>query len=266
MDLDGFERFDFARDGRTKPVYRRGQGPGVLLMHELPGMVPECVELARAIAAAGFSVYMPLFFGRPGQRPKLLSSMARVCLSREFLLLGRGRTSPIVSWLRALARHVRQEAGGPAVGAIGMCLTGGFALALLLEQDVTAPVVCQPALPIVFPWSGTATREDLGLDPEHLARVRGRVEGEALPVLGFRFAGDPICPKERFARLRREFGDRFLEHQPPGNEHAVLTLHFRRLSASDQDAVWGALIGFLNDRLKGGPGPLPPKPAAPPRG
>jgi dienelactone hydrolase len=266
MDLDGFERFDFERDGQTKPVYRRGQGPGVILMHELPGLVPECIELARAIAAAGYTVYMPLFFGSPGQRPKMASSLVTVCLSRESTMLSRGQTSPIATWLRALARHAHEEAGGPSVGAIGMCLTGGLALALLLEQDVTAPVLCQPVLPLVFPWSRSATRADLGLDADDLSRVKGRVNREDLPLLGFRFEGDRFCPKERFARLRQEFGDHFLEHQLPGDDHAILTLHFRRLSPEDQDAVWRTLIGFLNDRLKGGQGLIPPKPAPPPTG
>jgi dienelactone hydrolase len=261
MDLDGFERFEFERDGKTKPVYRRGRGPGVILMHELPGMVPECIDLARAIAAAGYTVFMPLFFGRPGQRPKMIASTATVCLSREFTALSRGRTSPITGWLRALARLARQEAGGPSVGAIGMCLTGGLALALLLEEDVAAPVLCQPVLPIVFPWSGAAQRADLGLDPDHLEAIRARVEREDIPLLGFRFAGDWLCPQERFARLRQEFGDRFLEHQMPGDGHALLTQHYGRLSEEDQEAVWRTLIGFLNDRLKGGQGTIPPKPA-----
>jgi dienelactone hydrolase len=265
MELDGFERFEFEKDGTTKPVYRRGQGPGVILMHELPGMIPECIELARAIAAAGYAVYMPLFFGRPGQRPQMVAPMARICLSREFTALHRGRTSPITVWLRALAAFVGQETGGAPVGAIGMCMTGGFALAMLLDEGVAAPVICQPALPIAFPWSGEATRADLGIDPDQLDRIKDRVDREAIPLLGFRFEGDPICPKERFARLRREFGDHFREHQLPGDAHAILTVHFRRLSEQDQDAVWGTLIGFLNDRLKGGQGVIPPKPAVPRR-
>jgi dienelactone hydrolase len=267
MDLDGFDRFEFGKDRTTKPVYRRGQGPGVILMHELPGMIPECIELARAIAAAGYAVYMPLFFGRPGQRPQMVAPMARICLSREFTALHRGRTSPITVWLRALAALVRGETGGSPVGAIGMCLTGGFALAMLLNEGVNegvaAPVLCQPSLPFSFPWCVKATKADLGIDPDQLDHIKDRVDREHIPVLGFRFKGDWLCARERFARLREEFGDRFLEHQLPGNSHAVLTLHFRRLSAEDQDAVWRTLIGFLNDRLKGGQGVIPPKPAVP---
>jgi dienelactone hydrolase len=257
MDLDGFDRIEF--EGKT--VYWRGQGPGVILMHELPGMVPECIALARAIAAGGYTVYMPLFFGRPGQRPQMVAPLVKLCLSREFTMLHRGRTSPITSWLRALAAFVRGETGGSPVGAIGMCMTGGFALAMLLDEGVAAPVICQPALPMAFPWSGEATKADLGIDPDELARIKDRVDREDIPLLGFRFEGDAICPKERFARLRREFGEHFREHQPPGDGHAILTVHFRQLSEQDQDAVWRTLIGFLNERLKGGQGLIPPKPA-----
>jgi dienelactone hydrolase len=257
--LDGFDSFPF--EGKTD--YRRGQGPGVIVMHELPGMIPECIELARAIAAAGYAVYLPLFFGRPGQPPAMLGPLARICLSREFTALRRGRSSPITAWLRALARFVREETGGGSVGVIGMCLTGGFALAMLLDEAVAAPVVCQPSLPLVFPWSGPATRSDLGIDPEELARIKDRVARESIPVLGFRFESDPICPRERMVRLRQELGDQFLEHELPGDGHAVLTLHFRRLRPEDQDAVWRTLLGFLNDRLKAGQGLIPPTPAMP---
>ena len=65
MDLPGFERFDFTAGGVSKPVYRAGTGPAVVLIHELPGMVPECVELGRKSAAEGYTVYMPLLFGAP---------------------------------------------------------------------------------------------------------------------------------------------------------------------------------------------------------
>jgi hypothetical protein len=37
--LPGYESFEFPAHGITHTVYVRGQGPGVLLMHELPGMV-----------------------------------------------------------------------------------------------------------------------------------------------------------------------------------------------------------------------------------
>jgi len=46
MRLDGDHCFEFEHDGITHPVYRDGSGPGVLVMHEMPGMTPKCLELA----------------------------------------------------------------------------------------------------------------------------------------------------------------------------------------------------------------------------
>jgi dienelactone hydrolase len=263
IDLPGFDRFEFAAGGISKPVYRRGDGPGVIVMHELPGMVPECVRLAEAIAAAGYAVYLPLFLGTPGQKPAFLGPIIKLCISREFALWRAGQKSPITDWLRSLAGRVRGETGGRSVGAIGMCLTGSFALAMLLEDGVAAPVVCEPSLPVFVPLvRGKAVKSDLGLSPEQLAGARERVGRDEIPVLGFRFEKDMLCPKERFETLRREFGDHFLRHEIPGDRHSVLTSDFHRMSEADQERVWSTLVTFLNDRLKGGEGTVPPKPTA----
>lgn len=42
MLLEGYERFQFEHDGIRHDVFSRGPGPGVLIMHELPGMTPSC--------------------------------------------------------------------------------------------------------------------------------------------------------------------------------------------------------------------------------
>jgi dienelactone hydrolase len=260
MDLPGFDRFEFADGGTVKSVYRRGKGAGVILMHELPGMVPECVRLGEAIAEAGFTAYLPLFFGSPGQAPATRTSFLKVCLSREFTLWRRGVASPITDWLRALARRVSEESDSAKVGAIGLCLTGSFALAMLLEPVVAAPVVSEPALPLVLPFSPAAVRADLGLSPSQFDGARERSAREGIPVLGFRFQGDPICPKERFDTLRDAFGERFRATELAGDAHAVLTVDFRKLNSADRDRVWNALFGFLNERLNGGPGSIPAQP------
>jgi dienelactone hydrolase len=62
-----------------------------------------------------------------------------VCVSEEFAkleagVLQAGVPRPIVDWLRALAAHVSGLHGGAKVGAIGMCLTGAFAIPLILER------------------------------------------------------------------------------------------------------------------------------------
>ena len=263
MDLAGFDQFPFASGGIAKTVYRKGEGPAVLLMHELPGMVPECVALAEAIAEAQYTVYLPLFFGKPGERVGLPEMYRQMCVSQEFQALRAGVDRPIANWLRALlAGPIRSERPGPS-GAIGMCLTGGFALGMLIDENIVAPVVCQPSLPFAVPVvCGRARREDLGLSPEEMNAARARSD---VPILGFRFEGDWISPREKFQTLRSEFGDRFREKQLPGDSHSTLTVHFHRLSPDNRDWVWRTLFDFLNERLKGGQGIVPPQPLPQPK-
>lgn len=208
MSLEGFDRFCFTHDGAERNVYRRGTGPGVVVMHEIPGITPPVAAFARRVADEGFTVFVPHLFGTPDKPlsvPYALGQMARACVSREFLVLARNESSPITDWLRALCRHAHAECGGPGVGAIGMCLTGNFALALMLDEAVMAPVLSQPSLP--FPLT-SAHRAAIHLSEEDLAIVRRRA-GAGCGVLGLRFTADPMCPPERFETLRRELGPGF---------------------------------------------------------
>jgi dienelactone hydrolase len=177
-------------------------------MHEIPGITPEVAGFARRVAAAGFTVAMPDMFGTPGKPmgvPYALGEMVRACISREFHVLAAHRSSPITEWLRALARALHGEIGGRGVGAIGMCISGNFALTLMMDDCLMAPVLSQPSLPFGV---GPERRAALHLSPEGLARVKQRAAA-GVPVLGMRFTNDPMCPKERFDTLRRELGDRF---------------------------------------------------------
>jgi dienelactone hydrolase len=206
--LDGFEVFDFSHDGVTRPVYRRGQGPGVVIMHEIPGITPEVAGFARRVADEGFTAFLPRMFGTPGKPfgiPYVMGQMARACVSREFRVLARRESSPITNWLRALCRHAHGLCGGPGVGAIGMCLTGNFALSLMVDESVMAPVLSQPSLPFGVSRSHRAA---LHLSDDDLAVVKERAKG-GCGVLGMRFTEDPMCPGERFDTLRRELGDGF---------------------------------------------------------
>jgi len=238
--LPGFERFDFSEDGVTKPVYRAGAGPGVVLIHELPGMVPECVELGRRIAAEGYAVYMPLLFGEPmknyGVKPLLWP-----CIWKEFSVLSTHGASPAAGWLRALARKAFADRGGRGVAAIGMCFTGRFALSLMMDKEMIAPVLCQPG--------GTYTDWALGIPEAEWDNAVARSKAEDIPVLAMRFEGDSLCKAARFKTLREGFGERLREVVVPGDKHSVLTLHFKDLGSADQDRVWGELRSFLSERL-----------------
>jgi len=241
MELDGFESFPFADGGVEKTVYRRGSGPAVVLIHELPGMVPECVDLGRRLADEGYAVYMPLLFGEPnanyGMTPLLWP-----CVWREFSVLSAHGKSPAADWLRALARRAHAERGGKGVAAIGMCFTGRFALSLMMERELIAPVLCQPAAS----YSASA----MGIPRAEWDNAVARSRAEDIPVLGMRFEGDPLCRAARFDALREGFGARFRELVLPGAKHSVLTTHFKDLSPADQSRVWSELTAFLKERFK----------------
>jgi len=221
--LEDFDTFSFTHDGATRTVYKRGSGPGVVVMHEIPGITPEVERFARRVSDAGFTVYLPHMFGTPGKPlsiPYAAGQMLRACVSREFHVLAKGESSPITDWLRALCRRAHAECGGPGVGAIGMCLTGNFALALMVDEAVMAPVLSQPSLPFGV---SKAHRAALHVSPDALETVRKRVR-QGCPVLGLRFSADPLCPPERFETLRRELGDGFEAIEidsGPGNPYGI---------------------------------------------
>jgi dienelactone hydrolase len=162
-----FQAFDFTHDRRTYEVFRGGSGPAVLVIHEIPGLHPGVIDFARRLIAAGYSVYLPSLYGRPAAPAngrKILRSILQVCVAREFTKLA-DRTSPVVGWLRALAASAYREYGGPGVGVVGMCFTGGFALATALERSVVASIMSQPDMPAPI---GERGRAALGLDAEDL--------------------------------------------------------------------------------------------------
>ena len=231
-DLSDFDATEFTALGETKVVYRKGTGPGVVIMTEIPGITPEVAGFARKVVDLGCTVAMPDLFGEAGKpmtNTYAASSLVRACVSKEFHAFAVGRRSPVTDWLRALARSLHEELGGPGVGAVGMCLTGGFALALMLDECMIAPVLSQPSLPL--PISASRKR-DLGISDDDLRIVKERVEA-GVCVLGLRFTEDPASPPQRFDRLRRELGDGFVgieidssKGNPHGNEkmaHSVLT-------------------------------------------
>jgi dienelactone hydrolase len=256
--LDDFTKSPFESGGVTKDVWRTGDGPCVLVLAELPGITPRVAGFARRVAARGCSVAMPHLFGDDGRAPDgsyLLGSFSRACISREFTVLATGRSSPVVAWLRALARHEHERAGGPGVGVVGMCFTGGFALAMLADAPVVAPVLSQPSLPFSI---GKRRAADLGCSAAELAAVKSKVAA-GTEVLGLRFTGDPAVRPARFASLRRELGDGFLAVEldsSPGNPyghrkgaHSVLTEDLVEREGSPTAAALAQVLDFLASKL-----------------
>jgi dienelactone hydrolase len=236
-DLGTYQRASFTFDGVAHDVYRKGTGPAVIVVPELPAISPQLLGFADRVVELGCSVAVPHLFGPPvadllgmsKARGALtaLRALSEVCISREFNLFASGRSSAVTHWLRGLAAHEHERCGGPGVGVLGMCFTGGFALALAADPRVLAPVVSNPSLPFGSP-------RGIDCDRLTLATVAQRCAKEDLTVLGLRFKGDPVVPYPRFQYLRDKLGDGFVAVEidqrfgnpasPLSKHHSVLTL------------------------------------------
>ncbi|MCX4970574.1 dienelactone hydrolase family protein [Streptomyces sp. NBC_00654] len=259
--LDDFTRRTVGVEGVDKTVYVAGSGPAVVLMPEMPGISPDVARFARWVRDAGFSVYLPSLFGVDGAYPLADAQetvVRRACVSAEFRAFAGGGTSPVVSWLRGLARRAHAECGGPGVGAVGLCFTGNFALTMALEPAVIAPVVNHPSLPL----------DDAGgleISDEDALAVAERVARDGLKVLAYRFDDDKWCTGQRFAAYEALLGDAFdgrvLEggtansNPPPffrdvvGCAHSVVTAHLVDQEGHPTVRARNEIIAFLAERL-----------------
>jgi dienelactone hydrolase len=259
--LDDFTRSDITLDGITKVVFVAGNGPAVIVMPEMPGISPHVARFARWARDAGFTVYMPSLFGRDGAVPGAEEGGAvfqRACVSAEFRALAANQSSPVTQWLRALARQAHHECGGPGVGAIGMCFTGNFALTMMLEPSVLAPVLSQPSLPLNEPAG-------LEIAPDEIASVKERLDREDLTVMAYRFEGDKFCMAQRFAAYADALGDRFIGRVLPDSAantdlapffaqhvttpHSVVTAHLIDEAGQPTVAARDEILAFFAKRL-----------------
>jgi dienelactone hydrolase len=158
-----------------------------------------------------------------------------------------------------LARLAHEACGGPGVGAIGMCFTGNFALTMMLEPSVLAPVLCQPSLPLDDPAG-------IEIAPDELHAVRRRLERDDLTVMAFRFDGDRFCKAQRFAAYAEALGDRFVARVLPdsaanrdslapffedvvASPHSVVTAHLIDEAGQPTIAARDEILSFFAHRL-----------------
>ena len=256
--LDDFTRGSFAYRGVAHDVYRSGEGPAVIVIAEIPGITPPVADFARRVRALGCTVLLPVLFGEPGRAMSggyAARSFGRACVSKEFAAFATRRTAPISEWLRALARYAHSSFGGPGVGAVGMCFTGGFALGMMADEHVIAPVLSQPSLPL--PVSGKA-RASVQLSEADLALVRERA-ADGVCLMGLRFTEDRAVPAARFETLRRELGDAFIGVEidsSTGNPwgiskraHSVLTEHLVDEPGHPTREALDQVLEFFRTRL-----------------
>jgi len=259
VTIDGFSRSTFTHGSYERPVYSAGAGPAVIVIHEVPGLHPGVVSFGRRVVERGYHVRMPSLFGTPNQ-PVTAGYAARSffggCVAREFATWALHRTSPVIEWLRALAADAHRSCGGPGVGAVGMCFTGGFALGMMVDDRMQAPVLSQPSLPVPL---GKERKAAVGLSDADLERVKQRAADGAC-VLGLRFTRDPAVPAARFETLRRELGDNFIAVEidsSPGNPHgfkrsahSVLTLELVDEPGHPTRDALDRVLGFFDERLR----------------
>jgi len=257
--LSGFTASEFTAEGRTRTVFSGGTGPAVIIIHEVPGLHPGVVDFARRVVDRGFHVRMPSLFGTPGKEMSfgyVLKSMTSGCVSRDFTTWALDRTSPITTWLRALAADAHGACGGPGVGAVGMCFTGGFALGMMLDDRMVAPVLSQPSLP--FPL-GRKRKAALGISDADLAVVERRAQEEGACVLGLRFTHDMAVPEARFDTLRHVLGEQFIAveidsskgnaHGFARSAHSVLTKDFVDEPGNPTVDALERVLAFFDERL-----------------
>jgi dienelactone hydrolase len=263
-DDDPLEDFDprgVTLDGATKVVHVAGTGPAVIVMAEMPGISPHVARFSRWVRDAGFTVYMPSLFGRDGavaEAEEGAAILQRACMSAEFRAFAANESSPVTKWLRSLARLAHEQCGGPGVGAIGMCFTGNFALTMMLEPAMLAPVLSQPSLPLDDPAA-------IEIAPEELVAVKERLEREELTVMAYRFKGDRFCRAQRFAAYSEALGDRFIARVLPdsaanpdtspffehvvASPHSVVTAHLIDAAGQPTIAARDEILAFFADRL-----------------
>jgi dienelactone hydrolase len=256
--LDDFTARELTFEGKTRTVFRNGNGPAVIVMAELPGITPKVAAFARRVVEIGCTVFMPNLFGEPGRPASsaaYLKSVGPACISREFRAFALHTTTPVSRWLRGLAAFAHDECGGPGVGAVGMCFTGGFALGMMVDERMLAPVLSQPSLPLGL---GGRHKSELGISSADLEAVKARAAG-GTQVLGLRFTCDGFVPDERFARLRAELGDAFIGvdiDSSPGNAwdipksaHSVLTEHLVDEPGHPTHDALNRVLDFLGTKL-----------------
>lgn len=240
----GFESGSFECDTPVGVIVRRvlrraDDGPAVILMHEAPGLSGSTFRLADLLAQRHFTVVLPELLDAPSGA---FATMVRLCIARELNALTRGETGAIATWIRGLAERESDATGGRPVGVIGMCFSGGFALATAVDPRVRAVVMSQPALPFAL--------SDLGLSPDDLTRVKANVD-RGTCVRAMRFRMDLRSPSFRMRRLRREIPTAETETIPTWNpvRHSVLANGLDAPAGSRLASAFDQTFRFLEDAL-----------------
>ncbi len=227
-----------------RPVFisENGEKP-LIVLHELPGMSESFIDYCRRMSDEGFKVYMPLIFKSPGTSMNSAQSLA-FCVTKEFRRLFAAKSMsdsrPFTSWLLHLIQDVADRHADAKIGVVGMCLTGGFAIAGVADPQVTAVAACQPSFP--FLWN----IKSLGFSDADRTQIEAGAANKVLPcVKAYRYSGDWICKEAHMKAAKDILGSAMERYTPdlPGKHHSTLT------SDSASPAVYQDVLKFLNQRI-----------------
>ena len=147
-----------------------------------------------------------------------------------------------------------------------MCLTGAFAIPLVIDPNVVAAVAAQPSVPLspLYAALGLGTGNDaLNVSDSDIDSARKRLSAGDARLMALRCRADRICPPEKLMRLEREF-PAGLEVREYGNvndrnaigdrPHATFTKEYRLVPNATADhhsrQALADLIAFFNRHLR----------------
>lgn len=259
----GFSEQTFSDGTYSHAVYSKGNGPAVIVMHELPGMDLHAVGFANRLVEQGFEIHMPLLFGDPlDSSPNL--NYIKLCISKEFAYLKSNASAPVCDWLRSFANHLGQGGSGRYIGVIGMCVTGAFAIPLIIDSKIKAAVISQPAIPLSIAYYTMKIgegnwMEHLNIADADLDNAAATLKHENLRVIVQRFKEDRLCPARRAQRIVKALGENasLFEYDRPRPDavkpHALLTVEYDKADCSPDNPTRVALarvVAFLHEHLE----------------
>jgi dienelactone hydrolase len=187
----------------------------VLVLHEYDHLSIACLNFAIRLSRAGFTVYVPLLFGKPDGKTGFgttLRTTSELAFGGQWhALFAEHKHQPITDSLAGLCQKISSWHDHQGIAVIGMCLTGALPIALMNEPCVVAPVMAQPSIPL-FSFTPEGKRAP-GISNQDLNGAVKRVKQEHLLVFGTRYEEDTISPKARFETIAAAFGeDSFCDH------------------------------------------------------
>lgn len=207
-----------------------GAGPGLVVIQEWWGLVPQIEDMVDRFAAAGFVVLAPDLY-----RGTRVSNAEPDEAAKQMMALDIGRAArDMVGAVDALA--ARDDVTGSGIGVVGFCMGGGLALWLASLR----PGVVTAVAPFygVLPWPDA--------QPDYAA-ITARVQGHYAELDDF---ASPAAVAELETSLRGagvDVVDMFIE---PGVGHAFM--NHTRPEAYDEataERAWGRVLAFLHEEL-----------------